>query len=339
MKRWQVTYLGKPFMLYGDSVEEVKQKYSSTIDKGSDIIPLPYPQELFDRLTELPVRCRDKTGREYREVNLGCNYCTYRVSKDETDGKYYDLVQYRINGGRLIAPALWSTCTAQEFVDMYLKPVPEKKCGLLFSLKEVKKLCGKVQFKIGKVNVWKDSDGYYYIGFQNNWSKIKKEEYKVMSKHRESAIYVSFTDGLFGGHKYQWFESEDAWHEYWKKTKSEQPSYARTLDYEIIKHGYNKLPIEDRKLICRLRYMNLERELKTEPSDIVAQWWAKYNRQFVDDKRLFEKIAEKVKEQRNGKEEKEHCKEICGIYKNDTLMRDFCDGYDNYKQWAECSSL
>lgn len=300
MKRWQVTYLGKPFMLYGNSAEEVKQKYSSAIDKGSDIVPLPYPQELFDRLTELPVRYKDKTGREYREVNLGCNYCTYRVSKDETDGRYYDLVQYRINGGRLIAPALWSTCTAHEFVDMYLKPVPEKKCGWLFSLKEVKKLCGKVQFKIGKVNIWKDSDGYYYLGCQNDWSKIKKEEYKVMSEHRESAIYVSFTEGLFGGHKYQWFESEDAWHEYWEKTKSEQPSYARTLDYEIIKHGYNKLPIEDRKLICRLRYMNLERELKTEPSDIVAQWWAKYNRQFVDDERLFEKIAEKVKEQRNG---------------------------------------
>lgn len=296
MKRWQVTYLGKPFMLYGSTAEEVRQKYSSTIDNGSDIIPLPYPQELFDRLTELPIVHRDNKGREYREVNIGCNYCTYRISKDETDGRYYDLVQYRINGGRLIAPALWSACTAQEFVNMYLNPVPDKKCGWLFSLKEVKKLCGKVQFKIGKVNVWKDLDGYYYIGYQSDWGKYVKEEYKAMSEHRETAVYVLFTEGLYGSSKRRWFENEDAWFAYWKKISAEQPSYAKTLEYQIVKRGYNKLPVDDRKLVCRLKYMNLERELKTEPSDIVAQWWAKYNRQFVEDERLFEKITEKVKE-------------------------------------------
>ena len=297
MNRWKVTYLGEPFMLYGNTAEEVKQKYSSTIDEGSDIIVLPYPQELFNKLTELPIIHRDSKDYEYREVNTGCNYCTYRVSKDESDGRYYDLVQYRINGGRLVAPALWSTCTAKEFVDMYLNPVPDKKCGFLLSLKEVKKLCGKVQFKVGKVNVWKDSDGYYYIGNQQDWGKHFKDEYKVMSEHRETAVHVSFTEGLYGGYKHRWFESEDAWCEYWKKIVSEQPSYARTLEYQIIKQGYNKLPVEDRKLICRLKYMNLERELKTEPVDVVARWWARCNNWFVNDERLFEKIVNKVSEQ------------------------------------------
>lgn len=297
LKRWEVTYLGKPFMLYGNTAEEVKQKYSTTIDKGSDVIELPYPQELFDKLTELPIVHRDSKGYEYREVNTGCNYCTYRISKDESDGRYYDMVQYRINGGRCIAPSLWSACTAQEFADMYLKPVPDKKCGFLLSLKEVKKLCGKVQFKVGKVNVWKDSDGYYYIGHQQDWGKYFKDEYKVMSEHRETAVYVSFTEGLYGSYKHRWFESEDAWHEYWKKITNEQPSYGRTLNYKIVRRGYSKLPVEERKLICRLNYMNLERELRTEPVDLVAQWWAKYNRQFVEDEKLFEKIVEKVKEQ------------------------------------------
>lgn len=300
MKRWQVTYLGKPFMLYGSTAEEVRQKYSSTIDNGSDIIPLPYPQELFDRLTELPIVHRDNKGREYREVNIGCNYCTYRISKDETDGRYYDLVQYRINGGRLIAPALWSTCTAHEFVDMYLKPVPDKKCGWLFSLKEVKKLCGKAICKVYGYTVWKDTDGYYYIGCNINWNKNRKEEYKTISPYKDTAVLVGFTEGMHGEYKQRWFENEDKWNEYWRKITIEQASCARTLNYEILNHGYYKLSVEDRKLICRLRYMNLERELKTEPSDIVAQWWAKYNRQFVEDERLFEKIVEKVKEQGNG---------------------------------------
>jgi hypothetical protein len=295
MKRWQVTYLGKPFLLYGNTPEEIRNKYSNTIDSGSDIVLLSYPQELFDTLTQLPVIYIDNKSREYRQVNLGYGYCIYRISKDKTDGNYYDFVQYRISGNRLVEPCLWSACTAQDFVNWYLKPVPDKICGWLLSLKEVKKLCGKVQFKVGKVNVWKDADGYYYIGCQNDWSKSKKEEYKVMSECRKSAIYVGFTEGVFGGRKYRWFESEEVWREYWDKINSAQPSYARRLNYEIIKHGYNKLPIEDRKLICRLRYMNLDRELKTEPSDIVPQMWARYNSRFIDgNDRLFTDIVKKI---------------------------------------------
>lgn len=295
MKRWEVTYLGKPFMLYGNTAEEVVRKYSSTIDKGSDVVELPYPQELFDKLTELPIVHRDSKGYEYREVNTGCNYCTYRINKDESDGRYYDMVQYRINCGRLIAPVLWSACAAQEFADMYLKPVPDKKCGFLLSLKEVKKLCGKVQFKVGKVNVWKDSDGYYYVGWQQEWGKYLKEEYKIMSEHRETAVLVCFTEGIYGGYRHKWFISEDAWLDYWKKISEEQPSYARTLDYTIEKRGYRKLPVEDRRIICRLRYINLERELQTEPPDIVSQVWARYNSGFIDDNgKLFTDIVKKI---------------------------------------------
>lgn len=209
IKRWEVTYLEKPFMLYGNTVEEVIRKYSSTIDEGSNIVPIPYPQELFDVLTQLPVIGIDNKGREYRQVNLGYGYCTYRISKDKTDGNYYDLVQYRISGNRLVEPCLWSACTAQDFVNWYLKPVPDKRCGWSLSLKEVKKLCGKVQFKVGKVNVWKDSDDYYYIGWQLDWSKYQKEEYKIMSEHRETAVRVCFTEGICGGYKHKWFISED----------------------------------------------------------------------------------------------------------------------------------
>lgn len=282
-------------MLYGNTAEEVIRKYSSTIDKGSDVVSIPYPQELFDKLTELPVKHRDNKGREYREVNTGYNYCTYRISKDEADGRYYDLIQYHVNSGKLVTPSLWSACTAQEFVDMYLNPVPEKKCGWILSLKEVKKLCGKVQFKVGKVNVWKDADGYYYIGCQDDWGKSKKEEYKNMSEHRETAVRVCFTEGIYGGYKRKWFISEDAWLDYWKKISEEQPSYARTLDYTIEKRGYRKLPVEDRKLICRLRYINLERELRTEPSEIVSQMWARYNSGFIgDNDGLFTDIVKKI---------------------------------------------
>ena len=80
MKRWQVTYLGKPFMLYGDTAEQVKDKYSDTMDEGSDITSRPYPQELFNKLTALPIIHRDAKGREYREITCGASYCVYRIS-------------------------------------------------------------------------------------------------------------------------------------------------------------------------------------------------------------------------------------------------------------------
>lgn len=295
MKRWQVTYLGKPFMLYGNTAEEVIQKYSSTIDEGSNVTPIPYPQELFDKLTELPVRHRDNKGREYREINCGAGYCVYRMSKDESDGQYYDLIQYRRSGGRLIEPCLWSCCTAQEFADTWLREVPVKKCGFVMSLNEVKKLCGKIIFRIGKYHVWRDSDGYYYVGYSSEWGKHFKEEYKRMSVCRNTAVYVHWIEGVYGSNKFGWFESEDKWNEYWNKISSEQPSYAATLRYEIVKHGYKKLPVEDRKLIYRLNYMNIERELKYEPSDIVAQWWAKYNSGFIgDNDELFTDIVKKI---------------------------------------------
>ena len=41
--------------------------------------------------------------------------------------------------------------------------------------------------------------------------------------------------------------------------------------------------------------MNLERELQTEPPDIVAQWWARCNNGFIgDNDGLFTDIVKKI---------------------------------------------
>lgn len=289
MNRWQVTYLGKPFMLYGNTAEEVIQKYSDTIDEGSNVILIPYPQELFDKLTELPVRHRDNKGREYREINCGAGYCVYRMSKDEQDGQYYDLIQYRRSGGRLIEPCLWSCCTAQEFADMWLKEIPVKECGFVISLNEVKKLCGKMLFRIGKYHVWRDSDGYYYVGCSSGWNKYFKEEYKRMSVCRDTAVCVEWVEGYH--YNQRWFENKEAWEEYRNTIVPEPPSY------KILRFGYKKLSVEDRKLICRLNYMNIERELKSESPELVIKMWARYQERFGNYENICKGIVEKVREQ------------------------------------------
>ena len=39
IKRWEVTYCGKPFLLYADSPDKIKEDWSSYMDEGSDIKP------------------------------------------------------------------------------------------------------------------------------------------------------------------------------------------------------------------------------------------------------------------------------------------------------------
>lgn len=294
MKRWEVTYLGKPFMLYCNTADEVREKYVDTMDKGSDVEPLPYSKELYDKLTSLPVKHIDKQGREYREINCGAGYCVYRMSKDEQDGQYYDLIQYRRSGGRLIEPCLWNSCTAQEFADVWLKEIPVRQCGFVASLNDVKKLCGKVWLRLGKCQVWRDSDGYFYVGFSPNWRKTLKEEYKRMSPHRDTAVYVCWTEGIYCNSKRGWFESEEIWHEYWNKILSEQPSWAGSLRYKIAKRGYASIPVEDRKLICRLSYMDIERELKFESPEFVAMIWSRKCDWLGVDDMICKKIVEEI---------------------------------------------
>ena len=98
--------------------------------------------------------------------------------------------------------------------------------------------------------------------------------------------------------KTRWFESENKWNEYWKKITSEQPAWARTLNYTILSHGYNKLPVDDRKVVCRLSYMDIERGLKQRESiNTLSKCWAKYNDCFIGNiENLLKKIIEKEKE-------------------------------------------
>ena len=201
MNRYQITHSGKSVLLYANTEQEIRNKYSDLVDFGSEITLSPYPRELFDKLTSLPVIHRDKAGREYREINIGYNYITYRIGKDSKNGQYYDMVQYRTNGGKLVEPCLWSICTVQEFIDMYFKIIPEKKSGYVLSIKEVKKICGKTILSYQGYSIWKDSDGYYYVGFKYDWGKKQKEEYKEMSLNRDSAVLVSFIEGIFGKQK------------------------------------------------------------------------------------------------------------------------------------------
>lgn len=285
MQRWQV---GK-YKFYGESADEIRQKYG---EFGDEITPLPYQQELFDKLTALPIVCVDSKGYEYRQVTCGDELCTYRVAKDPNDEQYYNSVQYMTTGKWI--HITWSVISAEQFVDLFLRVAPEKRCGCIVSLKEVKKMCGKVWLKIGKLNVWRDNDGYYYVGNSSLWGKRFKDEYNTFSRCKDSAVNVEWTEGLYASIKRRWFESVEKWEEHWHKITAKQPLYAATLHYEIKQYGYAKKPVEDRKLICRLAYMNIECKLLENSPATTAEIWRRQNSKYFENDLDAENICRKI---------------------------------------------
>lgn len=270
MQRYVVNCDGKPLKLYSNNPDRLVREYGNRT-------PLPYPKELFDKLTALPIKQVDSKGREYREIKWNGGTCVYRVHKDKQDGQYYDLVEYRKDNYCCSTRMLWSLCSAEDFIDMFLTEVPQKEIGLCVSLKEIKKLCGKPLFKWKGHSVWRDSDGYLYYGEQIFWCKHSKEEYKEMSLHRETAIFVAYRDGKGFFEHHRWFASESDWLERWNQILSENKSYETSPMFRIVKREYRKKPVEERKLIYRLRHMNIETELKTENADTVCRMFANLN--------------------------------------------------------------
>lgn len=270
MQRYVVNCDGKPLKLYSNNPDRLVREYGNCT-------PLPYPKELFDKLTALPIKQVDSKGREYREIKWNGGTCVYRVDKYKQDGQYYDLVEYRKDNYCCSTRMLWSLCSAEDFIDMFLVEVPQKEIGWCVTLKEVKKLCGKLLFKWEGFSVWRDNDGYLYYGTQFSWGKHFKEEYKTMSKHRETAILVAYRDIKRSLQCHSWFASESDWTNHWNQMLSEIKPYEASPTFHIEKRGYRKKPVEERKLICRLRYMNIETELRTENTNTVCQMFANLN--------------------------------------------------------------
>ena len=260
MKRYEVMWHGQPLMVYGNSAEEVQSKYTDSYVKE-----LPYPAALFDKLTA-PAICHaeQKVAEEIREYRI-VDEVIYRISRDVRDNQYYDLVQYRHVGGRLVMPCLWSCCTAQEFADRYMKKVPLKETGFVITPKQIKKLAKPFLRKNGMV-MWRDADDYFYIGYKRDWGKYVKDEYDVMSQHRDTAVFMWYSDASCS-YKKKWFTSVEDFY-------AQHPENPNLLPPHIIKKGYRKLPVNERKLICRLPYYAIARELAEgeHPEHIALDW-------------------------------------------------------------------
>lgn len=74
--------------------------------------------------------------------------------------------------------------------------------------------------------------------------------------------------------KTEWFESKESFLQFYREEKEKVLSYATSPRYEIKKIGYRLIKPEDRKVILRLPYINLDMELAygTSVADIALSW-------------------------------------------------------------------
>lgn len=63
--------------------------------------------------------------------------------------------------------------------------------------------------------------------------------------------------------------------------KKDYPTWAATPKYEIMQRGYKKLPPDDRRVILRLPYINLNKEIKLKtPKQEITYVWGKLLRMY-----------------------------------------------------------
>lgn len=300
MNRYEVSYLGKPFMLYGDSVEQVCTKYKDMIDDGCEVKLLDYPESVFDKLTQyelINTKETDKQIHELRKIKTDVGNVVFKIGKDKSDNRYFDLVTYRRLSGKLVHPCLKSVCSANDFIERYCQEIPIKKTGYTVTLKEVKKIAGKSIGKVDGYTIWQDADNYVYFGRSADWGKKIKEIYKDLLPYKDTAIFVKYRSGLYNDTHYKWFKSQDRFNEFWQTESANTPAYAATPTYDILSTKFCAVPIEDRKLIARLSYLNFKRELaEGEHIETIARNWYWQNKHmFGDDETDFlKKIIEKI---------------------------------------------
>ena len=306
MKTWQTTYLGKPFILYGNTEQECRDKYSSCIDEGASVIPYDNKHELAcvqkirnnSKLLAETVRPNGYEKREIREIDYFGNVIRLQLSKDLRDDKYYNLCYYQIHNGRFISPITWTMTSAEQFCSKFHigDDIVKQEQGFVVTPKEIKKIKPVKFYNKDGVTYWRDVYGYFYIANKIDLpNKRNKEEWQRFHDNPD-AVYVEYSYGIYGYKHYNWFDSEDVFMEYWKNVcLPDTPSSSATPRYEIKKCGYKKIKPEERKVIFRLPYYPVE-VFDDEPPEMLANaWHIKIDSKWYSDNGMHEILVDVIK--------------------------------------------
>ena len=123
IKRWQVTSSGKPLVLYGDTPDEIREKWNC-VDKDCDIVPYENDEyiEYIDKIkavAEYVGQYHRKNGYEIREcykTTCFCGKVLIQFTLDTRDNTYVDCVHYQVwEWGYILVPIAWTFSNPRDF--------------------------------------------------------------------------------------------------------------------------------------------------------------------------------------------------------------------------------
>ena len=257
IKRWQVTSSGKPLVLYGDTPEEIKEKWNC-VDKDCEIVPYENDEyiEYIDKIKEKAeyITSFKKCDYEIREL-----YAIYlygykiylRLSKDLRDDKYYDFCEYHYSSGELMSPITWNTGSISHFCDSVpiLSDIPKKEQGYVVTPKELKKIKPVKFYNSNGETYWRDSDGYFYTASKYDLPNKKNKAEWEQFHDSSDAVLIQYWSGIYHERHIVWFDNISVFMEQWKDIVKNTPSYCSVPKYEVVKCGYTKVKPDDRRVI------------------------------------------------------------------------------------------
>ena len=132
-----------------------------------------------------------------------------------------------------------------------------KQQGFCITPKEVKKICGKAFGRKNGYTFWRDSDGYFYFAYTRDLPNKKNKEEWEKFHDRDEAQFIWLYSGNYHNRSCFWCLPDEL-EQIIRQAKAETPKYARDIEVKVAKQGYHKLKPENRKVICRLPYFDME---------------------------------------------------------------------------------
>lgn len=264
--------------------------YADTRDKVYALFPEALSVELYEDNSYLEIIdiIKSKAIKSYADYKGDYVYhiphldSYIRVKLLQQDGVYLDSVMYqRWDMLGFQYPISWSMLSVKDFYDTFIdEPDKSERLPVEFvSMKHIKKIKATKICNKNNVVIWFDNDGYFYHAdkfFLPN--KKRKEEY---DRFHDNSDVVLARLSFYSDKTTRWYDSEEDMLKVFNDKKKDYPAWAETPRYEILKRGYNKLHPDDRRVILRLPYINLNKELNLKtPKQEIAYVWGKLLRMY-----------------------------------------------------------
>lgn len=267
MKRFNVVTQNGTMRLYYPSIQEAKVAYpDAIISENADTSFLSYVEKIHSLSTD---NLLNYHGGQVWKIPYHNSHILYRQFMDEDE--YIDGCEYqRHDNVGYTEPIMWNMSTPQEFYERFLCEEHIELPIEVISFKEIKQLKAKKFWNKNNKAYWYDSNGYFYCADKCDLpNKNKKDDWAKFGGNKE-AIFVGYGTEI-ALRKYEWFESKAVFDAFWNEhIKEHNPAYG-TLQYEIKRKGYYTLAPEDRRVIFRLPWFDVNKE-RGNTHEIARTW-------------------------------------------------------------------